>query len=145
MVLWLWFWVVEQSRRGVVMWCGFCGCHFAVFNFDFLHSGRHRLPPIAVKSHLPGMQRTLGSHDHLASPPSGPTRFSIQARSFHYLQQMTRTRRFASFLMAQNPKGTALVNIHASGSIIGSYFFPPPEYMSLYAARCGTLRGQLRT
>ena len=31
--------------RGVIGWCGFCGCQLVVFSFDFLHEGRYRLPP----------------------------------------------------------------------------------------------------
>ena len=27
---------VVVLREGKVVWCGFCGCHFAVFSFDFL-------------------------------------------------------------------------------------------------------------
>ena len=36
---------VVMSRGGEVMWCGFCGCHFAVFVFDFLQEWPYRLPP----------------------------------------------------------------------------------------------------
>ena len=49
MVVWLCGGVVVRSRGCVVVWCGFCGCHFSVFSFEFLHDGRYRLPPIGVQ------------------------------------------------------------------------------------------------
>ena len=55
--MWLCFWVIERSRGRVVVWCGFCGCHFAVFGFDFLHDGRYRLPPPVTQEY--GMHPTL--------------------------------------------------------------------------------------
>ena len=41
---------VVVSRGGEVVWCGFCGCHFAVFSFDFLQERPYRLPPLEVKA-----------------------------------------------------------------------------------------------
>ena len=37
--------------RGV--WCGFCGCHFAVFSSGFLQEGPYRLPPLLGHKSLP--------------------------------------------------------------------------------------------
>ena len=50
-----------SGRAGVIVWCGFCGCHFAVFSFDFLHDDRYRLPPCPILPQgsdlgLPGLE-----------------------------------------------------------------------------------------
>ena len=34
----------KRAKNDVVVGCGFCGCHFAVFSFDFLHDAPYRLP-----------------------------------------------------------------------------------------------------
>ena len=39
---------MKLSVKDLCLGCGvwFCGCHFAVFSFDFLHDAPYRLPPL---------------------------------------------------------------------------------------------------